>query len=64
MKPIFSIITLAALGLGVFLMNAMLYTVDMTEQVIITQLSQIAGDPVKEPGLHFKLPFIQKVNRN
>jgi modulator of FtsH protease HflC len=38
------------------------YTVDQTEQVIITQFGRPVGDPITEPGLHFKLPFVQNVN--
>jgi modulator of FtsH protease HflC len=30
--------------------------------VVITQFGRIVGEPVKEPGLKFKLPFIQKVH--
>lgn len=58
----------SALGVVIFiavaiLLNASLYTVDVREQVIITQFSQIKGAPITEPGLHFKVPFIQKINR-
>ena len=35
------------------------YTVDETEQVIITQFGRIVGTPKTDPGLRFKLPFIQ-----
>ncbi len=38
------------------------YVVDETQQVVITQFGRIVGDPVKEPGLNFKIPFIQKAN--
>jgi modulator of FtsH protease HflC len=38
------------------------YTVDQTEQVIITQFGQPVGDPITDPGLHFKIPFVQSVN--
>ncbi len=38
------------------------YVVDETQQVVITQFGRIVGDPVKDPGLNFKLPFIQKAN--
>ncbi|MCL4846584.1 MAG: protease modulator HflC [Acidobacteria bacterium] len=38
------------------------YTVREGEQVIITQFGNPVGDPIVEPGLHFKLPFIQKTN--
>jgi modulator of FtsH protease HflC len=40
-----------------------LYTVDMREQVIVTQFSRVVSQPVNEAGLHFKLPFLQQVNR-
>jgi len=39
------------------------YTVDATEQVIITQFGQPIGSPIKAAGLYFKTPFIQEVNR-
>ena len=39
------------------------YTVDPTEQVIITQFGKPVGQPVTEPGLHFKIPFVQAVQR-
>ncbi|AEG01186.1 protease modulator HflC [Methylomonas methanica] len=38
------------------------FTVNQAEQVIITQFGRPIGDPVTEPGLHFKLPFVQQVN--
>ena len=39
------------------------YVVEETDQVIITQFGKPVGDPVTEAGLHFKVPFIQDVNR-
>jgi membrane protease subunit HflC len=38
------------------------FTVSETEQVVITQFGRIVGDAIKEPGLRFKLPFIQKAH--
>ena len=38
------------------------YIVDETEQVVITQFGRIVGQPKKDPGLKFKLPFIQRAN--
>ncbi len=35
------------------------FTVDETEQVVITQFSKV-NRTVTEPGLHFKLPFIER----
>ena len=38
------------------------YTVDETKQVIVTQFGKVVGDPKTDPGLYFKIPFIQQVN--
>jgi len=38
------------------------FIVDETEQVVITQFGKPIGDPIREPGLYFKLPFVQKAN--
>jgi len=51
--------TLSVLVLLVFFSA---YTVNQTEQVIITQFGKPIGEPVLSPGLHFKVPFIQQVN--
>ncbi len=49
--------------LGVlFVLSSATYQVHEVNQVIITQFGEPAGEPVIEPGLHFKLPFIQKTN--
>lgn len=50
---------LAAVALVVIASS--LYTVQEYEQVIITQFGRIVGEPIDEPGLHFKVPFIQRV---
>lgn len=39
------------------------FTINQAEQVIITQFGKPVGEPIAEPGLHFKLPFIQDINR-
>ena len=52
------VIALAAL----IVINSGLYTVDMTEQVIITRFGKPIGDAVRNPGLHCKMPFIETVN--
>src|SRR5436309_12048925 len=39
------------------------FAVDQTEQVIITQFGKPIGEPITDPGLHFKLPLIQEINR-
>lgn len=59
-----SLITLVVVAIVIALLsNGGFYTVNQTEQVIITQFGKPVGDPIVEPGLHFKLPLIQVVNR-
>ena len=38
------------------------YIVDETEQVVVTQFGRIIGEPKMDPGLKFKIPFIQNAN--
>ncbi|CAB5164956.1 HflC protein [Olavius algarvensis associated proteobacterium Delta 3] len=38
------------------------YTVDETEQVVITQFGKVIGEPKTEPGLYFRVPFIQNAS--
>jgi len=57
---------LLMLPLAILLLFAVLgsfYAVDQTEQVIITQFGKPVGDPITEPGLHFKLPLVQTISR-
>jgi modulator of FtsH protease HflC len=55
--------TLAAVALTLLLAaSASAYRVGEAEQVIITQFGNPIGDPITEPGLHFKAPFIQQAN--
>jgi len=39
------------------------FTVKETEHVIITRFGDMVGDPISTPGLRFKMPFIDTVNR-
>ena len=55
--PIIVVVILALIVVG-----GSLYTIDQTQQAIITQFGEPIGDPVTEPGLRVKIPFIQKVN--
>ncbi len=51
------------LGLVVLvLLGSALYTVTEVNQAIITRFGQPIGDPVTEPGLHIKVPFIDTAN--
>ena len=55
-------IAFAVLVVGAILLRASAYTVNPAEQVVLTQF----GEPratVTEPGLYFRTPFVQEVNR-
>jgi membrane protease subunit HflC len=57
------ILSIAAIAIIFFLIiGRPFYTVDETEQVIITQFGRPIGNAITEPGLHFKVPFIQKTS--
>src|ERR1044072_3527142 len=49
--------------LPVRLVLSCFYSVHQIDRVIITQFGKPIGDPITEPGLHFKLPLIQEVNQ-
>ncbi len=38
------------------------YIIDETQQVVITQFGRPVGEPIREAGLHFKIPFIQHIH--
>jgi modulator of FtsH protease HflC len=48
--------------LGMLVVFASAYVVDETEQVVITQFGRVIGEPITEPGLRFRIPFIQHAN--
>ncbi len=57
-----------ALGLGLLIALLIVtfntfYTVDETEQVVVTQFGEPVGPTIKEAGLRMKVPFVQEVNR-
>lgn len=59
-------LTSLAIGVGALLLLLLMgsfYVVTQTEQVIITQFGKPVGEPITNPGLHIKVPFIQNVNR-
>lgn len=51
---------LALLFVGVMLFNASTFSVQYGQVSILTRFGKIVGDP-KDPGLHFKVPFIDEV---
>jgi membrane protease subunit HflC len=61
MKLPFPVIIIVLVVLAVLGLNS-LFTVDETEQAVITQFGRPIGEPITEPGLNPKIPFIQVVN--
>jgi len=59
---IFSGISVLIVVLAIALVGGTFYTVSESQQVIITQFGRPVGPCITEPGLHFKLPFIQEAN--
>mgnify|MGYP005705544979 CR=1 FL=1 len=62
MKNFSKIATTILAFLAVIVVNDGFYIVDETEQVVITQFGNPVGESVTEPGLNFKVPFIQTAN--
>ena len=64
MKTLFrSAAVIIVLLIALLVFKVCTYTVAPNENVIITQFGKPIGKPVTTAGLHFKLPFIQQVNR-
>ena len=53
---------LILLLVGLFVLVNAAYRITEVNQAIITQFGEPVGSPVTEPGLHFKIPFIQTAN--
>src|SRR5512139_3498542 len=53
----------AAVALSTSLGGCAVYTLDETEQAVITRFGEPRGGAITEPGLHLKLPFADTVNR-
>ena len=62
MKKAFGFIVAALVLIVLLFVTGTIYTVREDQQVILTQFGKPIGEPVTEAGLHFKLPFIVKVN--
>ena len=59
-KPIVAIVVVGAV---LIVLMSSVYQVYETEQVIITQFGRPVGEPVTDPGLHVKVPFIQRAHK-
>ena len=54
------VLILVAIAISVF---ASMFVVDEAEQAIIVQFGEPQGEVISDPGLHWKLPFVQEVRR-
>ena len=62
MKKFYGLIIIAIVLTVLLFVTGTIYTVREDQQVILTQFGKPVGEPVAEAGLHFKMPFVQKVN--
>jgi modulator of FtsH protease HflC len=64
-QPFHFRVGLIAFGLLLVLMLTYMaaFSVDETEQAIVVQFGAPVGEPITEPGLHFRIPFIQEVRK-
>jgi modulator of FtsH protease HflC len=62
MKYSKGLILIVFIAIGLLVVFASAYVVDETEQVVVTQFGRVIGEPITEPGLRFRIPFIQHVN--
>jgi membrane protease subunit HflC len=62
MKQLITILILVTAIVLLLIVTGAFYQIQETEQVLVTQFGKPVGEPVTTPGLHFKLPLIQKAN--
>ncbi len=48
--------------LGLLVASGAIYTIDETQQAVVTQFGQPIGEPITKAGLNVKVPFVQTVN--
>ncbi|MFZ5802530.1 MAG: protease modulator HflC [Candidatus Omnitrophota bacterium] len=60
-QPTLAILLIVLSIAGILLLNSA-YLVDQTQQVVVTQFGEPVGDPIKAPGLRWKVPFIQELH--
>lgn len=56
-----NLLSLLAAVLLLTLLFTSVFVLDETKQAIVTQFGKPVGEPLTQPGLHFKIPIVQKV---
>jgi len=62
MIKIITIASIIVIIIAIIVLFDAAYIVNETEQVIITQFGKPIGEPILDPGIHIKVPFLQKAN--
>lgn len=62
MSKVMNYILVICFLMAILFMGGVAYTVDETQQVVVTQFGKLIGEPKTEAGLYFKWPW-QTVNR-
>lgn len=62
MKQIQGIALIVLLAVVAVVLSQTFFVVNEQQQVIITQFGEPQGEAITEPGLHSKVPFLQKAN--
>ncbi|ANM30236.1 membrane protein [Acidobacteria bacterium Mor1] len=62
MKQAGLIIVVILVVLGLAVVSGAIYVVDEAQQVVITRFGEPRGEPITNPGLHFKAPFLDTAN--
>ncbi len=60
MKP--GVIVLVAAFIGLIVLSGAFFVVSETQQVVITHFGKPVGEAVLDPGIRFKIPFIQQAH--
>ncbi len=61
-RVVLRVVAAAIAVLALLVASGSFYTLQETEQAIITEFGKPVGEPVTNAGLHFKTPLTQKVN--
>jgi membrane protease subunit HflC len=56
-------LVIAAAIVALLIVTGAFYVVRETDQAIITEFGKPIGEPITTAGIHFKIPFVQEVNR-
>jgi len=48
--------------IGIIVASGAIYTIDETQQVVVTRFGELIGEPITEAGLYFKLPIADTAN--